>query len=63
VATVELPNVEGQGIAWDRSGRQPTLWTIKRSTRQALSFSVPYRSIANPTTSNWQVLGPGQFQQ
>jgi hypothetical protein len=63
VATVSLPDVEGQGIAWDHSGRQPTLWTIKRSTRQALSFSVPYRSIANPTTSNWQVLGPGQFQQ
>ncbi len=63
VATVNLPDVEGQGIAWDRSGRQPTLWTIKRTTRQALSFSVPYRQIANPDTSYWQVLGPGQFQQ
>lgn len=40
VATVELPEVEGQGIAWDRPGKGSTLWTIKRSTRQALSFTV-----------------------
>jgi hypothetical protein len=63
LATVELPNVEGQGIAWERSGKQPTLWTIKRSTRQALSFTVPYRSISDPKTSYWRVLGPGQFQR
>jgi hypothetical protein len=63
VATVSLPGVEGQGIAWDRSGNQPTLWTIKRSTRQALTFTVPYRSITDPNTSYWQVLGPGQCQR
>jgi hypothetical protein len=37
IATVELPGVEGQGIAWDRSGRGPTLWTIQRSTKQVNS--------------------------
>jgi hypothetical protein len=63
VATVTLPGVEGQGIAWDRSGGRPTLWAIKRSTSQALSFDVPYRSIGEPRTSGWQVLGPGHFQQ
>lgn len=63
VATVTLPDVEGQGIAWDRSGGRPTLWAIKRSTSQALSFDVPYRSIGDPRTSDWQVLGPGHFQQ
>jgi hypothetical protein len=64
VATVNLPNVEGQGIAWDRSGDKPTLWTIKRSTSQALAFTVPFGSISDPdASSDWQVLGPGQFQQ
>ncbi|GAB2820182.1 hypothetical protein GCM10027176_25680 [Actinoallomurus bryophytorum] len=62
-ATVTLPNVEGQGIAWDRSGDRPTLWAIKRSTKQALSFDVPYRSIEDPAKPDWQVLGPGHFQQ
>jgi hypothetical protein len=63
VATVKLPNVEGQGIAWDRSGGKPMLWAIKRSTSQALSFSVPYRSIGDPKSPAFQVLGPGHFQQ
>ncbi|MBC6456553.1 hypothetical protein HKK72_01280 [Actinomadura sp. HBU206391] len=63
VATVKLPNVEGQGIAWDRSSNKPTFWAIKRSTSQALSFNAPYRSISDPHTANWQVFGPGEFQQ
>ena len=28
VATVTLPGVEGQGIAWDRGAARPTLWAI-----------------------------------
>lgn len=63
VATVTLPDVEGQGIAWDRSDRAPKLWAIKRSTSQALSFTVPVGSIADQDTRTWQVFGPGQFQQ
>jgi hypothetical protein len=63
VATVKLPNVEGQGIAWDRSTSKPTLWAIKRSTSQALSFTVPYRSVTDPKTSSFQVFGPGHFQR
>ena len=63
VATVTLPTVEGQGIAWDRSARTPTLWTIRRTTKQALSFNVPYASITDPQDSHWQVLGPGHFEQ
>ncbi|GII52437.1 hypothetical protein Pth03_08260 [Planotetraspora thailandica] len=63
VATVTLPSVEGQGIAWDRSGGTPKLWAIKRSTSQALSFTVPFRSIGDPETQTWQVFGPGHFQQ
>jgi hypothetical protein len=63
IATVDLPNVEGQAIAWDRSSSEPTLWAIKRSTSQALSFTVPYKSISDPTGSPFQILGPGQFQE
>jgi len=63
IATVDLPNVEGQAIAWDRSNSKPTLWAIKRSTSQALSFTVPYKSISDPTDSPFQILGPRQFQE
>ncbi|MEN3613467.1 hypothetical protein AAH979_28455 [Plantactinospora sp. ZYX-F-223] len=63
VGTVTLPGVEGQGIAWEHAGTRSKLWTIKRSTKQAFSYTVPFRSIANPTTPTWQVLGPGNFQQ
>ncbi len=64
IATVKLPAVEGQAIAWDRTrGVTPTLWAIKRSTSQVLSFTVPYRSISEPHTTSFHVYGPGQFQQ
>jgi hypothetical protein len=62
IATVRLPGVEGQGIAWDLSGPRPTLWAIKRSTRQVLEFAVPYREIVEPRTDDWQVNGPGDFE-
>jgi hypothetical protein len=62
-ATVQLPKVEGQAIAWDRSGAKPTLWAIKRSTSQVLSFTVPYSTIPRPTANPFQILGPGQFQE
>jgi hypothetical protein len=62
IATVTLPGVEGQGIAWDVSGHQPTLWTIKRSTKQVLQFSVPYRDIDEPPANDWHINGPGHFE-
>jgi hypothetical protein len=52
----------GQGIAWDLSGQQPTLWTIKRSTKQVLQFSVPYRDISEPAPNDWHINGPGHFE-
>ncbi|MDQ7910432.1 hypothetical protein RB614_38655 [Phytohabitans sp. ZYX-F-186] len=61
VATVALPGVEGQGIAWDRAGSRSTLWAIKRTTSQAFRFRVPYQSIRDPKTTTWQVYGPGHF--
>jgi hypothetical protein len=62
VATVRLPGVEGQGIAWDLSGPRPTLWAIKRSTHQVLQFDVPYRDIDDPAIDDWQINGPGSFE-
>jgi hypothetical protein len=62
IATVKLPGVEGQGIAWDLTDRHPTLWAIKRSTKQVLQFDVPYRQIAEPTTDDWHINGPGHFE-
>ena len=62
IATVGLPGVEGQGIAWDLSGPRPTLWAIKRSTKQVLQFEVPYRDIAEPPADDWQINGPGDLQ-
>jgi hypothetical protein len=61
IATVSLPGVEGQGIAWDLSGWRPTLWAIKRSTKQALQFEVPYRDIAEPPAEDWQINPPEQL--
>jgi hypothetical protein len=62
IATVSLPGVEGQGIAWDLRAPRPTLWAIKRSTKQVLQYEVPYRDIAEPPADDWQINGPGEFQ-
>ena len=37
----------------------PTLWAIKRSTKQVLQFDAPYRQIAEPQTADWQINLPG----
>jgi hypothetical protein len=63
IATVRLPGVEGQGIAWDLTDRHPTLWAIKRSTKQVLQFDAPYRDIAEPHTADWQINHPGHFDE
>ena len=41
LATVRLPGLNGQGIAWDRSMQDRTLWAILRSTRQVLKIEMP----------------------
>src|ERR687895_520979 len=62
IATVKLPGVEGQGLAWDLTSKNATLWTIKRSTKQVLQFDVPWRQIEAQPADNGQVNGPGQFE-
>lgn len=41
VATVQVPVMEGQGIAWDRSGNAPHLWAIVKKDRKVLKIEMP----------------------
>ncbi|KAJ9634426.1 hypothetical protein H2204_006251 [Knufia peltigerae] len=67
VATVDLPDIAGQGIAWDRSkgpqnGGNGTLYGISRESKQVVEMSVPLQTCQ--TTTNLPVgsiLGPGSF--
>ncbi len=40
-ATIRIPGLNGQGIAWDRTIDDRHLWAILRSTRQVLKIEVP----------------------
>ena len=40
--TVSLPDLEGQGIAWDRAVAEPILYGIQRSTRRVLRMGVSF---------------------
>lgn len=44
VATVRLPGIEGQGIAWDDAGPRPALWAISRSRATVVRFRVEWTS-------------------
>jgi hypothetical protein len=64
VATVDLPDIQGQGIAWDRStAKNPTFWAISRPAKQVRSFTMPVKSIVDPVAKGWQVNGPGAFRR
>jgi len=41
LATVRVPGLNGQGIAWDRWIDDNTLWAILRNTRQVLRIEMP----------------------
>jgi len=41
IATVNVPEMEGQGIAWDRSGPTREIWAIVKARRTALRLRVP----------------------
>jgi hypothetical protein len=41
VATVEVPVLEGQGIAWDRSGSERILWGINKAERKVVKIRMP----------------------
>ncbi len=41
LATIRIPGLNGQGIAWDRTDDGRHLWAILRSTRQVWKIAVP----------------------
>ncbi|MEU2429726.1 hypothetical protein ABZ611_09405 [Streptomyces sp. NPDC007861] len=63
VATVALPGIEGQGIAWEDAGPHSALWGISRDNEKVFRFSVPFGKITDPRTEVGKVLGPGEFVQ
>ncbi|WP_203433256.1 hypothetical protein [Jiangella asiatica] len=63
VATVSLPGIEGQGIAWDDAGRNSTLWGISRRNADVVSFGIPVGDIEEPAGEQWRVNGPGEFDE
>lgn len=63
VATIKLPGIQGQGIAWDDARQNSTLWGISRNSSEVLSYRIPVNDIDESTDEPWQVNGPGEFQE
>lgn len=63
VATIELPGIQGQGIAWDHARQNSTLWGISRNTSEVLSYRIPVDDIVASDEDPWQVNGPGEFEE
>lgn len=63
IATVNLPSIEGQGIAWDRSSTEPVLWGILRETREAFAMSIPTQPGVPQPAPVGEVNAPGDFAE
>lgn len=63
VATITLPGIQGQGIAWDDARQNSTLWGISRNSSEVLSYRIPVNDIVESDEDPWQVNGPGEFEQ
>lgn len=63
IATVDLPGIEGQGIAWDRHSDEPNLWGFSRDNDEVTRFLVPVNEIEDVEVDYFEVRGPGDFQQ
>lgn len=48
IATVEIPLMEGQGIAWDRSSNDRILWAIQKKGRIVVQIAMPEIPHARP---------------
>lgn len=60
VATVTVPGLDGQGIAWDRSVPEPILWAILK--REELVYRIRMPAITVPAASRSYVRKPGEFE-
>lgn len=61
VDTVSLPDIEGQGIAWDRSSEEPILYGILRPESQVIQMSVPVQESAPTPEPVGVVHGPDEI--
>lgn len=61
VATISAPQIAGQGIAWDRSSRTPTLWGISRDSKEVVQMSVPLQPGRPTPPPVGRTYGPGSF--
>jgi hypothetical protein len=61
VATISLPDIAGQGIAWDRGRQTPTLWGISRDSRNVVRMTVPLQHGKPTAPPVGDVYGPGHF--
>lgn len=61
LATVKVPWIEGQGIAWDQSAEGRVMWGMSRRNREVFRFEVPeIREVAAPHPEE-PLRGPGEF--
>lgn len=61
VATVSLPDIEGQGIAWDRSSDEPVLYGILRPESQIIRMQLSIQPSAPAPAPVGVVHGPGEM--
>jgi hypothetical protein len=63
LATVKVPQIEGQGIAWDRTAQGRVLWGILKREEKVFSFSVPeIPQVAPPKVLGPPATRPGELQ-
>ena len=63
VATVEAPDIHGQGIAWDRSSARRVLWGIRKRDRTVFRMAIPEVTLQPTLSVMSQIRGPGQFNR
>ncbi|MDT8397474.1 MAG: hypothetical protein RQ899_02535 [Pseudomonadales bacterium] len=62
VATVHVPGLNGQGIAWDRSGEPDTLWAMLKRDRRVFKIRMPEIRLADAKPVN-VIRKPGNFSR
>lgn len=60
VATVHVPGLNGQGIAWDRSVTEPVLWGILKSRSEVYRIQMPTIELP-PKSQTGVIRQPGDF--
>lgn len=62
IATVHIPGLNGQGIAWDRTVQDRVLWSILREGEEVLRIAMPVLVLPQPKAPG-SIRGAGDFAQ